>query len=81
MELAKLTKEKLEEQKALTDASQKLANTKNELQIAQRQLENEQRSMAESELKLKSELRVQAEAALKTDQMKHNELAIESEEK
>lgn len=37
--------------------------------------------MAESELKLKSELKVQAEAALKTDQLKHNELAIESEEK
>lgn len=37
--------------------------------------------MAESELKLKSELKVQAEASLKTDQLKHNELAIESEEK
>lgn len=31
MELAKLTKEKVEEQKALTDAAQKLANTKTEL--------------------------------------------------
>tara|TARA_B110000285_G_scaffold47802_1_gene53897 strand:+ start:2296 stop:2559 length:264 start_codon:yes stop_codon:yes gene_type:complete len=37
--------------------------------------------MAESELALKSILKVQAEAALKTDQIKHNELAIESEEK
>ena len=37
--------------------------------------------MAESELKLTSELKVQAEAALKTDQLKHNELAIEGEEK
>lgn len=37
--------------------------------------------MAETELKVKSELKFQAEAALKTDQLKHNELAIESEEK
>jgi hypothetical protein len=37
--------------------------------------------MAESELKYKSELKLQAEAALKTDQLKHEELSIESEEK
>lgn len=41
LELAKLTKAKLEEQKSLTDASLKLTNTKNELNIAQRQLENQ----------------------------------------
>lgn len=81
MELAKLTKEKVEEQKFLTEAQQKLLNTKTELAIAQRQLENQQRTMAETELKVKSELKFQAEAALKTDQLKHNELAIESEEK